>query len=509
VAQRLLDGEVLNRQVQDVHPGYLSFLNAAALAVFGVDLVSLRYPLVAAGFAAACLVFRQFPPARPVAALIASVSLTALGVLNFLDPTANWYCLFLLVGLAGLLAWLPRGPTRLLAVGLVLGALGMFRQLSGAFVAPGVLAYLLLEERAQPGQQAWPGRLALGVAALALAGYLAASTDLAGWLLFGLWPLLALGWIARDVAIPPRRVLAILGLLAAGALTATLPLWLYHLVHASTRAWLRDVCAGGLALTHLDFRRQWLYGRFALAGLTALISRDPGRTLDGLYWLAMLLAAAGNGAVVLAALRRRETPPPLSFLAVFYAPVSLYYQIPVYLHYSAALSLVGLLLASGGRRRWSWALGAVVVLLAAVGLRFHAGQPLAGSGQPPVSAQPMPRAHLRIDPAERERYLELLAVIDQQARSDETIFVLPNNPELYFLSGRRNPVRFFNTALGITSDDDLRRAVKALEEQPPRLVIYNPGDKYGTIYSRRLMDSLRARYAPVRAVGGLQFYRRP
>ena len=42
VAQRVLAGETLNLQVQDVHPGYINFVNAAALGVFGIDLVSLR-----------------------------------------------------------------------------------------------------------------------------------------------------------------------------------------------------------------------------------------------------------------------------------------------------------------------------------------------------------------------------------------------------------------------------------------------------------------------------------
>src|SRR3954452_2224624 len=48
VAQRVMQGEILNLDVQDVHPGYIMFLHAGALRVFGLDLLSLRYPLVAA-----------------------------------------------------------------------------------------------------------------------------------------------------------------------------------------------------------------------------------------------------------------------------------------------------------------------------------------------------------------------------------------------------------------------------------------------------------------------------
>src|SRR4029453_14699153 len=35
VAQRLLAGEVLHRDVQDVHPGYINLLNGAAFRLFG------------------------------------------------------------------------------------------------------------------------------------------------------------------------------------------------------------------------------------------------------------------------------------------------------------------------------------------------------------------------------------------------------------------------------------------------------------------------------------------
>ena len=61
VAQRILEGETLNLQVQDVHPGYINFVNAAALRLFGADLISLRYPLVLVGLIQAVALFLIFP----------------------------------------------------------------------------------------------------------------------------------------------------------------------------------------------------------------------------------------------------------------------------------------------------------------------------------------------------------------------------------------------------------------------------------------------------------------
>src|SRR5688572_779747 len=45
VAERMLLGQVLHRDVQDLHAGYVNFVNAAAFSLFGVRMVSMRYPL--------------------------------------------------------------------------------------------------------------------------------------------------------------------------------------------------------------------------------------------------------------------------------------------------------------------------------------------------------------------------------------------------------------------------------------------------------------------------------
>src|SRR5436305_866534 len=65
-AERMLQGEVLHRDVHEAHPA-LHFVNEAALALFGNRLVSLRYPLVAVAAAQALLVFLLLLPAPPSA----------------------------------------------------------------------------------------------------------------------------------------------------------------------------------------------------------------------------------------------------------------------------------------------------------------------------------------------------------------------------------------------------------------------------------------------------------
>src|SRR5436309_15372329 len=85
-AERMLHGEVLHRDVHEAHPA-IHFLNEASLALFGNRLVSLRYPLVAASFAQALLVFLLIlsagGPAGELAAAAGALSTTAFGFVQY------------------------------------------------------------------------------------------------------------------------------------------------------------------------------------------------------------------------------------------------------------------------------------------------------------------------------------------------------------------------------------------------------------------------------------------
>ena len=191
VAQRIVAGEVLNLQIQDVHAGYINFVNAAAFRVFGLDLLSLRYPLVFIAFVQAVLIFILFYRSRHRSLAIgAAIAINALGLVQFLNPTANWYSLFLVVLIACTLHWIPRDSSyRLLTVGFLLGTLVLFRQLSGVIVAMGVLSYLLIEIGEKTDRLSLRrgilGRSLIAITALGLGFYLFRTTDLIGLVLFG------------------------------------------------------------------------------------------------------------------------------------------------------------------------------------------------------------------------------------------------------------------------------------------------------------------------------------
>ena len=529
VAERVLDGEVLNRTVQDLHAGYISFLNAGTMAAFGRRMVSLRYPLVALTVIQAFVVFVLFRARGAWLAATAAVAATALGVLQFLNPTAHWYCLALFFTSLLLLERLPPGSRRReWLLGLLLGLTFGLRQLTGVLLAMGVLTYLLLDAgRRAPasGRSTLLARLTLGTMALGLTAYLALATGFVGFGLFGLWPL-ALLLLGQAAPLPDHRFLRkTLVRLGAGAALAMMPLVAYHLLHGSLASWYGDAVGAAGSVGSLPFIRRLDFGSGLIAGglAVALRPRSAAWLVNGFFWIVLpLLAAVLGSALVL-----RSLPSRLAFamprsalptVAAFYAVVSVHFQNSTYLFFALPATVAGLLwLAGEGGRRLRAGAMALATALAAVALYYHAGQTtnrgdlglLTGERRPVVEAAGMARCGLRIDASDAADYRAALELIERETAPSETIFAVPSNAELYFLSGRKNPFRFFNFAHGVRSEAEARAVLEALARRPPRLVFYDGLDNYNTPLSRWTMVNLARRYELIGLVGRWEVFRLP
>ncbi|MGH7003721.1 MAG: hypothetical protein ACREIP_07220, partial [Alphaproteobacteria bacterium] len=238
VAQRILRGDVLNGNIQDVHAGYVHFIHAAAMALFGEDIVSLRYPLAFLTIVQAALAYLLLlPRGRPIA-FAAGVSAAALSFVLFLNPSANWYALAMAFVVTGVLAWTKPGDRwRVISIGVLLGSAFLLRQLSGVFLAMGALTWLLVEK--QPAAAGSPrlARALILVMGIGLVGYLVSKQSVTGAVLFGLGPiaLLALAW--RATALADRACLRSIRDLLLGAAAAACPLVIYHLHHGTLASW--------------------------------------------------------------------------------------------------------------------------------------------------------------------------------------------------------------------------------------------------------------------------------
>jgi hypothetical protein len=533
VAQRLLAGEVLNRDVQDIHAGYINFVNATAFRLFGLDLLSLRYPLVAITLVQAILIFFLFwRTGRKQLAIAAAIAISALGLVQYLNPTANWYGLFIAILIVCALEWIPRyTAARLLVVGLLVGALVLFRQLSGALVGISVLTYLLLESRSATAVSSWRdlvlARLLIAIMTLGLGVYVVRATDVMGLVLFGTCPLLLLLWLFIRTSSTNRQVLKIVTPLSIGGIVASLPLLAYHLIHRSVNTWLNDTVFSAIGLTRLEFMDQQTYGKLVTRGFWQLAHiSNAGEFFNSLYWIALPTLAFVNGILLLSFLLRNWKQENLgsprtyavAVIALFYGIVSIHFQIPIYLYYTAGLSLAGILWLSPCKPRFEYSALAFSLVLSGVGVYYHAGQPLSGRFSVLVSGQrnirtldqtpsSLPRVSLKIEPEEDAQYSDLLKRIDAETTPSDAIFAFPTNAELYFLSGRRNPFRFYNTALGIRNADDLRQVQETIITQPPRLIVHRKDDKYETAYSRDVLQLVKDKYDFIGDSGDFEIYR--
>ena len=510
VAERLLHGEVLHRDIQDVRPGYVNFINAAALAIFGPSLLSLRYPLVLIALLQSLLLFWLFKSHGAVLAGALAVSSVTLGVLHYINPNHHWYALFCTIALICHLTWTPRTSRWYLPLaGLFIITIGCFRQLTGAFVGMGTLSYLLFEESQDhtirlPWHQQWMGRLICFSMLAFLTWYFLRTIDFVTFTMFGLWPSAFLVWQLTAGMTSNKRTLDICGGLSAGIMLGAVPLLTYHGLHGSLVAMIDDNFFRALHVLQWDYTTSTYWG-FLKSGLIELYD-NPGwiSLLNGIYFVVLPLVASFNGILLIRAISHRKLTESLALpvLATFYGLVSILTQVPVYLYFTCTLSIAGFLwtfleMQSQYRRP----MVAILLLLSSISLTFHAGEEafirnyidyirpsktalFSSHGQ-------LPQVDLRIDKYSLETYRKVVQIINDETNQGDYIFTIPNNAELYFMTGRRNPFRFFSTDHGVTSQLEAQSTIQQLKKLRPRIIIFSPDDTRNSPYSETIMKHVR------------------
>jgi len=510
VANRILSGEVLHRDIQDVRPGYVNFINAGALYIFGPSLLSLRYPLTIMVLGQSILLFFLFRPHGAILAGSLSLGSVTLGVLHYLNPNHHWYALFFTILLICHLLWSPRkSPWYLPIAGLLITTVGLTRHLTGALVGMGTLSYLLFEEtrerpEAIPWRQLWVARLLCGSMLILLSLYLFQSTDAMGFLLFGLWPVSFLAWQLTTLMVSNKRTLRIFGDLSLGMVISALPLFSYHILNNSLAAMIDDNLVRALDVLTWDYAKDrywWL-----LVGGLIEFGDNPGvvSLLNGMYFFTLPLFSALNGCLLLLTVGRKISTPSLALpiLATFYGLVSLLTQRPVYLYFTVILSIAGSLwLLLTVIPRWKFMMSLWLLFLSGVSIGFHAGEPItrtiidylrATKTALINSRNQLPRVGLKIDEPSLKSYRNVVDIIEKETHNGDYIFAIPNNSEIYFMTGRRNPFRFFSTDHGVLSQTEVQSVIKTLETLRPRIITFSPDDTRNTSHSLAIIEHVRA-----------------
>ena len=524
IASRMLQGDVLNGDVQDVHAGYINFVNADAMARFGVDFLSLRIPLAFLTILQALVVYLVLRRGGILLAFAGSLAVSSLSFVQFLNPTAHWYCLFLVLLVPVIVSRVPgQGWLRLILLGLLVGTIAMFRQLTGVIVAIAVFGWLMMEGSAPGAPRYWTPRLLMLGLALLVGLYVFKYADPAIAVIFGLWPvalLLVAGWQA---SVTPRECLRIVGGLSLGAALACLPLLTYHIQHASLATWYSDTVLAAFRIPQLAFIDAQSFTSFAMLVVPQLGEwRSPTAVLNALFWLALILLPLVNGIAVLRRLQLGTitfgAAGALLWCASFYSLVALHYQIPIYLFYITGLNAAALAASAISARPIPRAMvSATLVGVSVIALYFHAGQSLMrgvegtirGERGEEVVACDLPHCSLRLEPRDVRIYRELVERIATRSTPHDCILALPSDAELYLLSERCNPTRFFNSALGLRTEEDVDALLAKLESRPPAMLIHRPQDKYNTALTQRLVQLVRPRYRRQEQVGEFAIFWQP
>jgi hypothetical protein len=524
-AERVASGETLNLQVQDLHPGYGTFLNAAALRLFGADLVSMRYPLVAAALVQSLLAFVLLARRSVLLAAAGAVATSALGVVQFLNPTPNWYCLALAFVLAQWMYAFPKnGARRLVGAGFLVGVVALLRQLSGVWLGMAVVVLALLDTPDVPARRSRVARSVLGMLVLLVPAILIAAREdePGGLVLFAIWPAAIIVAALPRVRLGDRDALIALLQLAAGAALAAAPLLFHVLVHGSAAAWFADTITTAVHLSDIVGEKRWgpWYAALAVtAADQAVRSFDVMKILNGVYWVVLTMLGAANGILAFRALRRNEDASELvlPIVAAFFSLVSLFMQNPIYLYFTAGLTLTAVLWMVGRSRvavRAMW--GGVTLLLTGVALACHAAQPYTRTSLQLLEGRrtstdvvdcAIPRCGLRLDPADIGPYRRLVALIQREVPPGAPIAVFPSDAQLYFLSDRRNPFRFYNAAIGVQSAADVAETVAIIQREAPRILTFRPEDKYSREGTRAVLARVRPQYEHVATITGVEVYR--
>ena len=148
-ADRVIRGELPHRDYHEGYTGGLSYLNAAAFRVFGMNLASMRYMLFL--FFLAWVPAVYYAASRFVSATVAgAVTLLAVvwGPPNYAAAMPSWYNLFFATfGLAALLLYIQAQTRRWLLLAGFCGGVSLLFKSPGLFFVSGALLFLVFREQ--------------------------------------------------------------------------------------------------------------------------------------------------------------------------------------------------------------------------------------------------------------------------------------------------------------------------------------------------------------------------
>ena len=563
-AERTLRGELPHRDFDEPYTGGLSYMHAAAMRLFGVNLRAPRLMLfsffMAFLVAASAIAWRV---ARGFSAAVATVLVVVWSTPNYFAALPSWYTLFFATfGILGFIRFLDTGTRAWLVLAGVFGGLSMLMKITGVYYVAGALLFLTYLEQsrsASPGGDAGRSRFWLVIAIPAVAlllmlprefwltviapQLLPVSLPPLGLSVFVVW----LEWSAGRGSVAARVsryfALTLPFLLGVALPVGAFLLWYWH------NAALTDLMRGvfilpqrrlteasltppslatlGLAVPYVALfligrrgvRREPLVAMGLALGLAVALLDGNSPLAFGATWVAarsMTLVAAFVGACLLLdrspepadlpeTARRREATFLLVTMAAFLGLVQFPYASPTYFCYVApviVLALTALVSAwPQSPRRLHFVVAVYFVVFAAVFVNQSYGWNLG------VRFIPYhPTARLEIDrgglivPDEDKATYEKLVHLLREHAEGGTIYAGPDCPEIYFLAGFPNPTRAIFEFISLEGEDENWMA-GLLATTPIRAAVINTAPLFSHPLDPRVVARLEHRFPSAVRVG--------
>ncbi len=549
-AERVLAGELPHRDFNDTYTGGLAFLHAFAFRLFGVHLLAPRVVLLAFSLLFVVAFYRlatRFAEA-PLAALLTLVAFFW-SLPNYFAGLPSWYNLFFSVfGALALVKYLEdENRSWLFAAGLC-GGLSFLFKLSGLFYVAAALLVLVYREQATAGEgEPKRGRmysfftvacLTVFVAGLAVVVTRKMAASALFYFVFPAFVLalvVAIAELRRETSGRWRQLFVPGAVFLAGvAVPVGIFLWPYAVTGGLGDFWSGVFVAPGKRLDFAMIAPPALSSLVAVVPVAALFFLRSRRFENVLLLPAVLLLGAGAvfgshpwvytaiwsslrplvplAAVVggvllvratgLSALHRQQLFLVLA-MGVMFSLVQFPYAHGIYFCYASPWVVLMLAFLVRSQPRVPRRLFLCVLIFYCAftviwlnrGVERHFSDYYAYLEQ--ETDMGIDRGGLRISLPMAYFYQQVTGIVREHSQEGSYIYATPDCPEVYFLSGRKNPTRSIYDFL----DDDFadpaertRRILARLEEHDVDLVVLNWWPAFSPRIQGELAEALKARY---------------
>jgi Dolichyl-phosphate-mannose-protein mannosyltransferase len=563
IAERILAGELPHRDFDDPYTGGLGYLHALSFLAFGDRILSMRIVLFLVAMIwipAVFVVARRFVP--PVSAAFVTAAAIVWTIPNYFASMPSYYNLFFATwGTAALLRHIDTDSRIWLFIAGLCGGLSFLVKSSGLYFIGAALIFLLYREQLQH-RSTEERSLAVFVAktvvgllfVMGLAGLVVAhpgTTEVLHFFVPGAALIAVLLWTewSEGRGTVGERIRGAALLILPFLIGVLLPVTSFitpYVVTGSVSAWYEGVFVSprsrfssataelppfitmmavipyGLVLIagagHWRvLGRRWSIVMLAAAALIAPLA-IAGGAVDTIYrslWYSvrhLVLPVVLTGCLLLVrgekiglSLSRRQELYLLVLLAALMPLVQIPFSAAIYFCYAAPFLLLGALAVArsssmphhwvhpvvlGGyllfaviwtNTNYVWSLGAQHVRYNFVGTSI------------------LPRAGIRMTEGDRSEYSTVVALIQQINGGKRYIYAGPDCPEVYFLSGTRNPTRTLYEFM--RPPRNAKETLDLLERQEIDVVVINRSPGFSGPLDRRLARAFQRRY-PYRAEVG-------